>query len=237
MKTIDQIAETVRLRCGSVPTDDPIWTDADNGFDFVNQAQNFLALRTLRGDRKRLNLFTKLRSRWHVETAADDASFTIPADCLTIEDIYSYDTGTGEPEPDENLTKRRKVTWVPEDSYESYPHTDEPTGFPYNWTRMADEVYVAPTPGTEYETWLLVKGLQSFPALATGDSPTLLGDLWLGALEDAAAYLCFKAMGFDNDAQVALAALDTSITNTVDILGMERTKRTTKVRFRGMPRG
>jgi hypothetical protein len=44
-------------------------------------------------------------------------------------------------------------------------------------------------------------------------------------------------MGFDNDAQVCLGALDTAITNTVDILGIERTKRTSKVRFKGMPRG
>lgn len=236
MKTLDQLVETLRLRA-SIPDDDPIWVNANDGEDYVNDAQNLVALRTLRGDRRHLNLFTKLRSRWHVETVADDATVALPDDCLTIDDIYSYDTGTGEPEPDPNFTRRRKVQWIPEDQYELYPKPEEPTGYPSVWTRMGDEIFVGPTPGTDYETWLLVKGLQTFPRLASGESPTLLGDLWIPALEDAAAYLCFKAMGFDNDAQVALAALDTAITNTVDILGMERSKRTTKVRFRGMPRG
>jgi hypothetical protein len=102
---------------------------------------------------------------------------------------------------------------------------------------MNSRLYINPTPGAGFGTYLLVKGVRT-PADMVGDTdiPTLRS-VWEQAILDAAAYLLFKDMDWIDEAASSLKALDEAISNTIDILGVQRKSRRVRVKFRGAPRG
>lgn len=237
MKNLGQFKSSLLLRAGNLSSTDPVWTGSNNGADFVNEAQNMVALRTLRRDRRRLNMFPELIDRWHVQQDENVARLILPDKWLTLDEVYSYDIPRTDPEPSEHLNTRRLVEYIDEDRYEQHQREAEPTGWALGWTRMGDYWYTVPTPGVGWASWMLVKGLKYPPTLSVDSDTPIFKDPWQAPIEDAAAYLLFKKLGWDDDAAAALSSLDTSITNTVDILGMNRQKRKVTLKIKGRPRG
>src|SRR5688572_8717225 len=99
MKNLTELRDSMLIRAGNLSEADPVIVAAGNGVDFVNEGIRFLVTRTLRGDRRRLNLFPELRERTPVKTVADTATVDMPDDFITIDEVYSYDE-TGASAPD-----------------------------------------------------------------------------------------------------------------------------------------
>lgn len=232
---LSEFQSALLMRAGNLANDDPAWVAANGGRDFINQAQDFMVLRTLIPERRRLNLFTSLRDRWHVKTLSNVAWLEIPERCLTVDAVYTYNQSGAE--PDEGLARRRRVEFVDEETYETAPRDPGEREFPKACVRMGDRLYVYPTPDTEHVTWLLVKGLKLCPEIANPTDVSILGRRWDTALEDAAAYLMFKRFGWTDEATKAIGDLDSSITRTIDVIGAGRTKHAIRLRVKGLPLG
>ncbi|MGN6187251.1 MAG: phage adaptor protein [Thermoanaerobaculia bacterium] len=232
---LSELQSALMMRAGNLSSNDPAWVAANDGRDFINQAQDFMVLRTLLPERRRLNLFNSLRDRWHVKTQANVAWLDIPERCLTIDSVYTYDdSGT---EPDEGLARRRRVEFVDEDTYETAPRDYGIRDYPKSCVRMGERLYVHPTPDSEHVSWLLVKGLKLCSPLENPTDVSVVGRRWDVALEDAATHLMFKRFGWTEEAAKALSDLDSSITRTIDVIGAGRTKHPVRLRVKGLPLG
>jgi hypothetical protein len=215
--------------------------------DFISDAMPFMVLRTLRGDRQRMNLFPELRAR--TVSKPTDASLQIVApNLLVVTELYSFDVpiyndSSGVPggytaQPDEGVAYRRRLEPITEDEYERlYRSGMAEDVWPRLWAAVGTQVRMFPAPSTLFAPWLLVKGL-SIPARVTDPTVTLpLLDQWLPALTDASAYMAFKELGWEDDKKAAMSALDESIANTIDAMALQNARPVRRVRIKGAPGG
>jgi hypothetical protein len=237
LKNLSELKDALRMRAGNLPASDPVWSGAENGSDFINRGVKFMVTRAIKGARRTaLKLFPELEERWHVRTRAENGSLDLPENWMAIDSVWSYDDGD-EAEPDQFMARRREVIFIDEEYYENAHRSADPVGYPTTCVRMGEKLYVHPTPGADYETWLLVKGIALPPELVNDDDVPTLRGVWEDAIEDAAAYILYKRLGWDAEASRALGDLDNSIGMVLSPATIERIKRGTKVRVKGMPRG
>lgn len=241
MKNLGEFKTALLSRAGTLDAADPAWVAANDGTDFINEAQDFLVTRALRTNRAGLDLFRELEDRWNAQTQINKQYLDLGTRVLTIDEVYSYDDATtvNPSGPDENFAQRRLLNPISNKSYETYPRSTTSSGdWPTGWRRFEKRLYVVPTPIALFNTWLLIVGRKLPPQLdkANLSSAPILADIWEAPLEDYAAYFLFKRLGWEADAAAALQAGDSSITQVINPRGMERAKGKVRMKIKGMPR-
>lgn len=219
-----QVISRVALRCGNLQTTDPWYTTfleptgaAANSV--VNSALDFLVLRTLAKNRKKLNLFPELREVWtsNATTTNDTAYVSLPDNILIVTDVFSFDSSTA---PTHSTSTRKEMREL--DSFNDWLLMSKTqTGYPRSWVRHGERIYLHPVPDTSYLTYYEIIGIAKETRLTGSSDTPRLNTLWHEAWVDAATYLMADAMGFRDDADAALVALDQKITNTIGIIGLE----------------
>lgn len=228
----------VALRLANMQTTSPFYTTyisnaTTPSSTWPNQATNQVILRALSKKRRKLNLFPELRDKWISNaTTTNDVSYVErPSDCLWVTDLYSFDSASA---PDEDTSERHPMVEI--QNYRDWELLNKAqTGYPRLWNRYGDRIQLHPVPDTSYLTYWLVLGIaQESVMSASGDTP-VLNVIWHSAVESMAVYIGATAMGWDEDAERALAACDRQIEQSLSISGVEDGMRDIGSEVRGDP--
>jgi hypothetical protein len=207
-----QFRNRIIKRLGNMPTTDLFYA---NLTEYVNAALNEVVLRSLRTDLRAVDNFPELRQRWYAVTTDGDAGLDVPSDVLVVEKMYTFNDSAL---PDFDTDNKREVTEIQEHEYELRDKAKE--GYPLNWVRIANNVYIHPTPTTDFLTYVQINGIRLPGTLAVdGDTPALRS-IWDEAVIDYACYLAAVDQGWLEEAQLWLDACDRKLAQKVGFKGL-----------------
>ena len=209
----------------------PIYSNDLQGF--INEASNRVVLMAMAKDRRGFNLFPELRNVQFEDITVNNQDYlAIPANMLVLDSI--------------SITKNSAA--YASASQTEYPVYEEPdvqlfnqmnkaqTGYPTRWTRKGARVYFWPTPTTAYVTRVVFRGTRREADLSADGDTLTMDYIWHPAVVDYASYLGAQALGWKDDADRWLEACQRKVTETANLVGLERMKNESSIEIAGTPR-
>lgn len=141
-------------------------------------------------------------------TTQDVATLAIPSDSIVPQRVFSLDSSTA---PNLNNSNWRLLSYLEPEAYDQLNKSTANIAYPSNWTVREGSIYFYPTPRATKLTYVKVDGIEDEPDMVNGTDAPRTNVRWHPAILDFATYLLLRDIGWDEDAQSALAACDDKI--------------------------
>ena len=224
------MTDMVAARLGNMDaTSDPLF-EAYLGA-WVNEAGNAVVLRALDKSRYKYGIFPELEDKWIVDSTTNDVSYVArPDDLIILTGMYSFDLASGATEN----SPRHLMTKIENDrKYEMMSKTQE--GWPRQYRRYGNRVYIYPLPATGYLSQTLMLGLAKENTLSADGDTFVTEGIWHPAVVDYATFVGASWLGWFEEASAAVAMCDQKLENSISIRAYELQSQNSARKIKGDP--
>lgn len=231
----------VRMHCGNLPTNHPVYTNSTSLADYINEAGRRVVLMAVidpvtRRRRDNFEAFPELRDRiWYDVTVNTQPYLLMPSDCLVPDTLTctKVTTAYAQGSDNESIIVEKDI-----DTFKLLQKSST-TGWPQIWCRQASQVMLWPTPSstpTNYLTQVILRGIREEQDLVNAGDTFKMDERWNPAVVDEACSLTSRALNRWDEADKWHMAAEQKIVEAVSLLGAANRKNRGRVQFAGVPR-